>query len=119
MAQFEPKYSIRGYDRRKDINKVMENAVFLHLIRLGFQVFVGQIGTAEIDFVAEKDGRTIYVQVAYMLIDDNMIQREFGNLLKIVDNYRKYVVTMDEYNVGSNYHGIDQIHLKDFLLTNL
>lgn len=111
--------SIRGYDRRKDINKVMENAVFLHLIRLGFQVSVGQIGTAEIDFVAEKDGRTIYIQVAYMLTDDNTIQREFGNLLKIADNYRKYVVTMDEYNVGSNYHGIDQIHLKDFLLTNI
>jgi predicted AAA+ superfamily ATPase len=97
----------------------MENAVFLHLLRLGFHVYVGQLGNLEIDFVAEKDGRTVYVQVAYMLADENTIQREFGNLLKIGDNYRKYVVTMDEYNAGSNYNGIDQIHLKDFLLLNL
>lgn len=107
---------IRGFDRKKDINKVMENAVYLHLIRLGYRVYVGQSGTSEIDFVAEKDGKSIYVQVAYMLTDENTINREFGNLLKIGDNYRKYVVTMDEYNAGSNYNGIEQVHLKDFLL---
>jgi predicted AAA+ superfamily ATPase len=111
--------SIRGFDRRKEINKVMENAVFLHLIRMGYTVYVGQLGTAEIDFVAQKDGKTIYVQVAYMLTDENIVQREFGNLLKIDDNYRKYVVTMDEYNAGSNYNGIDQLHLKDFLLSEM
>jgi predicted AAA+ superfamily ATPase len=109
---------IRGFDRRRDINKVMENAVYLHLLRLGYRVHVGQLGTAEIDFVAEKDGKCIYIQVAYMLTDENTINREFGNLLKIGDNYRKYVVTMDEYNAGSNYNGIDQVHLKDFLLNN-
>jgi predicted AAA+ superfamily ATPase len=111
--------SIRGFDRRKDINKIMENAVFLHLIRLGYNVYVGQLGAAEIDFVAQKNGNTIYVQVAYMLTDENTVQREFGNLLKIDDNYRKYVVTMDDYNAGSNYNGIDQMHLKDFLLSSL
>jgi hypothetical protein len=110
---------IRGFDSRKDINKVMENAVYLHLIRTGFHVFVGQLGTAEIDFVAEKDGKSIYVQVAYLLVDENTIQKEFGNLLKIGDNYRKYVVTMDEYNAGKNYNGIEQMHLKDFLLLSL
>ncbi|HEX7583593.1 MAG TPA: ATP-binding protein [Prolixibacteraceae bacterium] len=110
---------IRGFDRRKDINKVMENAVYLHLIRLGYKVFVGQLGSSEIDFVAEKNGNKIYVQVAFMLIDDNTVNREFGNLMKIGDNYRKFVVTMDEYNAGSNYHGIEQVHLKDFLLNNL
>ena len=97
----------------------MENAVYLHLIRLGYRVFVGKLGTTEIDFVAEKDGKSIYVQVVYMLTDDNTINREFGNLLKIGDNYRKYVVTMDEFNAGRNYHGIEEIHLKDFLLKNL
>jgi hypothetical protein len=97
----------------------MENAVFLHLIRMGYTVYVGQLGTAEIDFVAQKDGKTIYVQVAYMLTDENTVLREFGNLLKIDDNYRKYVVTMDEYNAGSNYNGIDQLHLKDFLLSEM
>ena len=97
----------------------MENAVYLHLIRLGFRVYVGQLGTMEIDFVADKDGKSIYVQVTYMLTDENTINREFGNLLKIGDNYRKYVVTMDEYNAGNNYNGIEQMHLKDFLLLNL
>ncbi len=110
--------SIRGFDRRKDINKIMENAVYLHLIRLGFQVYVGQLGSYEIDFVANKDGNSIYVQVAYMLTDKETINREFGNLLKIADNYRKFVVTMDDYNAGSNYSGVEQMHLKDFLLSN-
>lgn len=110
---------IRGFDRRTDINKVMENAVFLHLIGLGFEVKVGQLGTSEIDFVAVKEGKTIYIQVAYMLADDNTIKREFGNLLKINDNYRKFVVTMDEYNADSSYNGIEQIHLKEFLLMDL
>lgn len=110
---------IRGIDRRKDINKVMENAVYLHLIRFGYRVFVGQLGASEIDFVAQKDGKSIYVQVAYMLADESTAEREFGNLLKIGDNYRKYVVTMDEYNAGSNYQGIDQIHLKDFLVSDI
>ena len=110
---------ICGFDQRKDINKVMENAVYLHLLRSGYKVFVGQLGTSEIDFIAEKNGITIYVQVAFMLIDENTEKREFGNLLKIADNYRKYVVTMDEYNAGSNYQGIEQVHLKDFLLNDL
>jgi hypothetical protein len=109
---------IRGFDRMKDMNKVMENAVYLHLIRSGFKVYVGQTGKSEIDFVAQKDGNTIYVQVAYMLADESTINREFGNLAKISDNYRKYVVTMDEYNAGSNHYGIEHLHLKDFLLNS-
>ncbi|MDR1370543.1 MAG: ATP-binding protein [Dysgonamonadaceae bacterium] len=106
---------IRGFDTRKDIHKVMENAVYLHLVQLGYKVYVGQQASTEIDFVAEKDGQTVYVQVCYMLYDESTIQREFGNLLKIDDNYPKYVVTMDEYSAGS-YSGILQLHLKDFLM---
>lgn len=106
---------IRGFDARKDIHKVMENAVYLHLIQLGYKVYVGRQASVEIDFVAEKDGQTVYVQVCYMLYDESTIQREFGNLLKIDDNYPKYVVTMDEYSAG-NYSGILQLHLKDFLM---
>lgn len=106
---------IRGFDARKDIHKVMENAVYLHLVQLGYKVYVGQQASTEIDFVAEKDGQTVYVQVCYMLYDESTIQREFGNLLKIDDNYPKYVVTMDEYSAGS-YSGILQLHLKDFLM---
>ncbi|MDR2680098.1 MAG: ATP-binding protein [Tannerella sp.] len=106
---------IHGFNARKDIYKVMENAVCLHLVRLGYKVYVGQQASTEIDFVAEKDGQTVYVQVCYMLYDENTVRREFGNLLKINDNYPKYVVNMDEYGAGS-YSGIIQLHLKDFLM---
>ena len=94
----------------------MENAVYLHLVRHGFTVYTGQVGNAEIDFVASKDGITIYIQVCYLLADDKTVKHEFGNLMKIDDNYRKYVVTMDPINSNSNYQGVEQIHLKDFLL---
>jgi len=97
----------------------MENVVYLHLIRQGFTVFTGQTGTNEIDFVATKAGVTIYIQVCYLLADDATINREFGNLLKIGDNYRKFVVTMDDVNSGTNYQGIEQVHLKDFLISEL
>ena len=106
---------IRGFESRKDIHKVMENAVYLHLVQLGYKVYVGQYGTTEIDFVAEKEGQTIYIQVCYMLLEEDTARREFGNLLKIGDNYPKYVVTMDEYNSGS-HNGVLQLHLKDFLM---
>jgi predicted AAA+ superfamily ATPase len=96
----------------------MENAVYLHLIRHGFRVYAGLLGKTEIDFIAQKDGKSVYIQVAYMLTDENTINREFGNLIKIGDNYPKFVVTMDEYDSGSNYKGIEQMHLKDFLLNN-
>jgi len=109
---------IRGFDMRKDIGKVMENAVFLHLIRCGYKVRIGQIGGNEIDFVAEKDGSRIYLQVAYMLFDKATTDREFGNLQKITDNYPKYVITMDEYGSGSNNEGVMQLHLRDFLVIN-
>jgi uncharacterized protein len=109
---------IRGFNRMNDINKVMENAVFLHLLRQGFKVYVGIIGKLEIDFVAQKDGKTIYVQVTYMLTDESTIKREFGNLGKIEDNYPKYVVSMDDFQAGTNYQGIEHLHLRDFLLIN-
>ncbi len=110
--------TFQGFDRRKDINKLMENAVYLHLIINNFNVTIGKLGTNEIDFVAEKNGNKLYIQVAYMLIDETTINREFGNLMKIDDNFPKYVVTMDEVNYRTNYNGINQIHLRDFLCNN-
>ena len=107
---------IRGFNRAKDVNKLMENAVYLHLIGLGFKVYVGQLGDCEIDFVAVKNGKSVYVQVAYLLVEESTITREFGNLMKIDDNYPKYVVTMDEFCSSSNYSGIHHLHIKDFLL---
>jgi uncharacterized protein len=108
--------AIRHFDYRSDVNKLMENVVYLDLKRKGYTVFVGQIGQKEVDFMAEKNGERLYVQVAYMLTDQQTIDREFGNLLLIADNYPKYVVTMDEISAGKDFKGIRQIHLRDFLL---
>jgi len=107
--------TIVGY-KSSDIHKVLENAVYLHLRMAGFSVTVGQEGNKEIDFIAQKSGEKIYVQVAYMLTNEEAINREFGNLLEIRDNYPKYVVTMDEMTETTTYEGIKRIHVKDFCL---
>lgn len=108
--------ALRRFDFRRDVHKVMENAVYLHLLRNGYRVFVGINGNKEIDFMAEKDHERIYIQVSYTLSDEQTIQREFGNLMDIEDNYPKYVVTLDENPTGSAYRGIRQMHLRDFLM---
>jgi predicted AAA+ superfamily ATPase len=108
--------AIRHFDYRSDINKLLENVVYLHLRRNDYTVYVGQLSNKEIDFMAEKNGNRMYVQVAYMLVDQSTINREFGNLESITDQYPKYVVTMDEISSGTNYKGIRQIHLRDFLM---
>ncbi len=108
--------AIRRSGYRNDINKWMENAVCIDLLRAGYQVYVGKNGNKEIDFIACKGTQRIYVQVAYLLPDESTAQREFGNLLEIPDNYPKYVVTMDEMASGGNYQGVRQVHLREFLL---
>lgn len=107
--------SIRTFNYRGDINKLMENAVYLHLLRNGYKVFVGKSGEKEIDFMGEKNGERIYIQVAYQLTDDKVIQREFENLATISDNYPKYVITMDEIQPLNTYKGIRQLNLESFL----
>jgi predicted AAA+ superfamily ATPase len=97
----------------------MENAVFLHLIRQGYKVVVGQRGVNEIDFVGERKGKKIYIQVSYLLNDEKTLNREFGNLIRISDSYPKYVVSMDELNAGMDYKGITLIHLGNFLMMEL
>jgi predicted AAA+ superfamily ATPase len=111
--------SIRPFNYRGDIGKLMENAVYLHLLRNRYKVYVGKSGDKEIDFMAEKDGERIYVQVAYQLGDDATIKREFGNLADIPDNYPKYVVTMDEISSRNTYKGIRQVNLRPFLSSAL
>ena len=107
---------IRGGDVATDIHKLMENAVFLHLIQSGYNVFVGKLDDREIDFVAEKHGRKVYVQVALTVMDEKTSAREFGNLMEIKDNYPKYVVTLNDMIIGSDYSGIKYCNLSDFLL---
>lgn len=107
-----------GSDIRGSIEKTMENVVFSHLRRQGFEVSVGILRAGEIDFVATKVDRRIYVQVAYLLASEDTIKREFGNLAAINDNYPKYVVSMDPVGGAfSEYPGIQHISLRDFLKT--
>lgn len=106
--------TLRTFDFRRDINKMMENAVFMHLKQKDYTVYVGKLDDKGIDFVAERNGEKIYVQVAYMLYDEATIKREFGNLMQVPDQYPKYVVTMDDTAVG-NYKGIRHLHLREFL----
>lgn len=106
-----------GSNRTRDIEKVMENTVYLHLKSLGYKLTVGLLPNGEIDFVAEKNGKTVYFQVAYLIADDKTIEREFGNLLKIQDNYPKYVISMDSIHGAANYDGITHLSLRTFLKT--
>lgn len=109
--------SIVGY-RPNDIGKVIENIVFNHLQYLGYSVHVGKNVQKEIDFIAKKNNEYVYIQVAYLLSDQKVIDREFGNLKQIPDNYPKYVITMDEFLVTATYQGIKHFTLLDFLNLN-
>jgi len=100
--------------KQLDINKILENLVYSRLLDLGYKVFVGQIDNGEIDFVAVKADEKIYVQVAYLISSSKVEKREFGSLLAIKDNYRKYVVTMDKMATGS-VKGVAHLHILDFL----
>lgn len=102
-----------GY-RPQDMGKIMENVVYNHLIAHNYIVNVGILGANEIDFIAEKDGEKVYIQVALSLLEEKTIQREFGNLQKIKDNYPKMVVTMDVF-LGNTVEGIAAIDLRSFL----
>ncbi len=94
----------------------MKNAVYLHLKNLGYKVYVGTLSNGEIDFVAEKGGKPIYIQVAYLLNEDLTIKREFGNLMQIHDNYPKYVISMDPISKPKDYDALSHIPLRTFLL---
>lgn len=109
------RHTLVGF-RQVDIGKILENAVFNHLEYVGYTVLVGKLGDREIDFVAVKDDNTVYVQVCYLLPDQQVIEREFGNLLAIKDNYRKIVVSMDEFAAG-DVKGVEHQHILDFLTT--
>ncbi len=109
---------IHGYNQKTDLGKLMENAVYIHLIRNDYNVYVGKLGSNEIDFVAERNGLKVYFQVCLQISNKETFQREFGNLQKITDNYPKYVITFNDPLIGENYNGIKQINLKEFLSTN-
>ena len=95
------------------IGNVFENLVYNQLVYEGYQVYIGKHKEREIDFVATKGNETKYIQVAYQLPDEKVREREFGNLLKIEDNYEKIVVSADEF--AQDYKGIKHIHIRKFL----
>ena len=101
-----------GY-RSKDKGKILENLIFKHLKYLGYDIKVGNMNGQEIDFVAEKDNERIYIQAALAINDEETENREFGNLLKIKDNYPKYVVTWNGFE-GNTYEGIEELSVRQF-----
>lgn len=98
----------------RDINLILENIVYLELLRRGYQVTVGKAGTQEIDFVCHQQDRKIYIQVRYLLASEETVQREFGVYEKIRDNFPKYVLSLDEFEFSRN--GIKHCNIRDFLL---
>lgn len=109
-----------GSDIRGSIEKIMENVIWNHLRRQGYNVSVGILRAGEIDFVATKADKRIYIQVTYLLASDDTIKREFGNLAAIKDNYPKLVVSLDPVSGGfSEYPGIEHVNLRDFLKSDL
>jgi hypothetical protein len=104
--------------RPDDIGKIMENAVYKHLLYNDYDVKIGQIGNNEIDFTCKKNGEYLYVQVCYLLHSQSTIEREFGNLEKIRDNYPKMVVSMDDIRMNSR-NGVKHMRLRDFLCSKM
>ena len=98
----------------KDINLILENIVYLELLRRGYDVTIGRYGDKEIDFVCSKRGEKLYIQVAYLLASDETIAREFDIYNSIRDNFPKYVLSLDEFDMSRN--GIKHRNIRDFLL---
>jgi len=98
----------------KDINLILENIVFMELLRRGYKITVGKAGTREIDFICEKRSEKLYVQVAYLLASEDTIRREFNVYESIRDNFPKYVVSLDEFDLSRE--GIKHRNIRDFLL---
>ncbi len=108
------RHALLGY-REGDISGILENIIFLELKRRGYKVFIGKLGTLEIDFIATNSTDKIYIQVCYLLASQKTIQREFKPLQTIKDNYPKYVVSMDTL-FGDDIEGIKRMNIVDFLL---
>lgn len=110
---------IIGGERNQDMEKILENVVYLHLFRLGYTVQVGQLRIGEIDFVCTKTNQKVYVQVAYLVSNEETMKREFGNLRSIADDYPKYVISATPLLKRSDVEGITHLHIREFLKNGL
>ena len=99
-----------------DRGHILENIVYLELIRRGYRVYVGHLQNGEIDFVAKKPHRLEYYQVSYTVMEDTTLRRELSPLEQLDDNYPKYLLTMDVLHKTDNYNGIEQKNVLDWLL---
>ncbi|OGE83811.1 MAG: ATPase, partial [Candidatus Delongbacteria bacterium GWF2_40_14] len=106
------RHSLLKY-RQDDISKLLENTVYLELIRRGYTVTFGKLDNLEVDFIAEKNSEKVYIQVCYLLSSKETEDREFGSLEKIADNYKKIVLSMDNF-WGSDRNGIIRMNIIDF-----
>ena len=112
--------TLAGGSREGDIEKVIENVIYNHLVRLGYEVTVGQLQAGEIDFVCNKpEGQRVYVQASYLIADDATRAREFGRLQAIKDNYPKYVISMTPLVDRQDSDGITHLSLRRFLTEGL
>lgn len=112
MADHGLREAVYGGNMR-DINLILENIVYMELLRRGYSVTVGKAGEKEIDFVCQKKDQKLYVQVCYLLASEDTIQREFGVYASIPDNFPKYVVSMDELDMSRD--GIKHCNVRRFL----
>ena len=106
--------------REGDIEKIIENIIYQHLMGLGYKVNVGQLQAGEIDFVCTKKAgaKQIYIQASYIIANDETREREFGNLRNIKDNYPKYVISMTPGVIRNDDNGITHLHLRNFLMAD-
>ncbi len=109
------RHALIGY-HPESINQFLENIVCLELLRRGYQVSVGKLGSREIDFIAEKEGRKMYVQVCYLLATQDVFEREFGALRDVEDQHPKLVLSMDAENYGNSFEGIQRKNIIKWLL---
>lgn len=115
LADISLRYSVLGY-HDDTVAAALENVVYLELCRRGYTVYIGKMGEGEVDFVASRQNETIYVQVTQRMESEKTEKREYERLLRIPDNYPKYVLRTDAY-AGGNYKGIKTMHVADFLMS--
>ena len=115
LADTALRYSVLGY-HPDSVASSLENVVYLELCRRGYEVNIGKTADGEVDFVAQRQGEKLYVQVTQEIQSEKTERREYERLLEIKDNYPKYVLRTDEF-AGGNYEGIKSMHVADFLLS--
>ena len=109
-------HGFRGlyFNNEDDLAQILENIVFIEMLNRGYDVTIGRIDGFEIDFICKKEGELAYIQVAKHIYDDRTHEREFGQLVKIPDNYPKLVLSLDEK--PESYKGVNHYNIIDFLL---